>query len=440
MKRNPEGGFGPAKTLCKTLLACAAATGALAPPCPADCATAPRAEAARFPVTRVGAINWDCSVPSWTYFGAAATRSLGPEKYRDRTPFYAQATAPGKIEFRHRTLAEHERELRYAIAAGIDYFAYCWYDLNQPPGNLEKGKAAANADGHLQEITFARLAHAKSALREKLHLCAILVTCHPYSDDELTRLALEMREPWYEKIGNRPLVYFFTDRPEPAARLREICRKVGAADPYAVCMTGKPRADASRYAGFDALGSYACGVSATSHRDYTDRSLAANEARAKTGLPTIPHFALGWNPSPRVDNPVPWCRYGKGPWAPPATADDWLDAAQRLRDWIASHPAACPTGHVLAFAWNEFEEGGWICPTLKPDGSADTARVAAFARAVKTLKAPCAGPRGCGARRGGGRGALQPALHRAHGGAAGGRRLHPLVVKSPTCANGLGLI
>ena len=64
----------------------------------------------------------------------------------------------------------------------------------------------SDADGHLQEITFARLNHAKSILREKLHLCAILVTVHPYSDDELTRLALEMREPWYEKVGNRPLV------------------------------------------------------------------------------------------------------------------------------------------------------------------------------------------------------------------------------------------
>ena len=208
------------------------------------------------PVMRVGVINWDCSVPSWTYFGTAATRSLGPEKYRDRTPYYAEVVAPGKIEYRHRTLAEYEREMQYAIDAGIDYFAYCWYDLH-PQATYTDAVKPSDADGHLQEITFARLNHAKSVLREKLHLCAILVTVHPYSDDELTRLALEMREPWYEKVGSRPLVYFFSIRPKPVARLREICRKLGVGDPYAVGMTGNPGTEAKRYACFDALSCYA---------------------------------------------------------------------------------------------------------------------------------------------------------------------------------------
>lgn len=338
------------------------------------------------PVMRVGVINWDCSVPSWTYFGTAATRSLGPEKYRDRTPYYAEVVAPGKIEYRHRTLAEYEREMQYAIDAGIDYFAYCWYDLH-PQATYTDAVKPSDADGHLQEITFARLNHAKSALREKLHLCAILVTVHPYSDDELTRLALEMRELWYEKVGDRPLVYFFSIRPEPVARLREICRKLGVGDPYAVGMTGNPGTDAKRYACFDALSCYACTASATSPAEFTDRSLAANEARARIGKSVIPHFPLGWDPSPREENPVPWTTYKKGPWAPTATADDWLASARRLRQWITDHADSCPTGHVLAFAWNEFEEGGWICPTWLPDGRVDASRVRAFAQAVKVLKA-----------------------------------------------------
>ena len=37
-------------------------------------------------------------------------------------------------------------------------------------------------------------------------------------------------------------------------------------------------------------------------------------------------------------------------------------------------------------AWNEFEEGGWICPTLGKDGKPDTWRIEAFRAAVDVLK------------------------------------------------------
>jgi predicted metal-binding transcription factor (methanogenesis marker protein 9) len=35
---------------------------------------------------RVGAVNWDCSLSSDTYFGSFQTRTLSPEKYRRWTP------------------------------------------------------------------------------------------------------------------------------------------------------------------------------------------------------------------------------------------------------------------------------------------------------------------------------------------------------------------
>jgi hypothetical protein len=47
----------------------------------------------------------------------------------------------------------------------------------------------------------------------------------------------------------------------------------------------------------------------------------------------------------------------------------------------------CPTGHVISFAWNEFEEGGWICPNIGADGNPDTTRVASFRAVVEALKA-----------------------------------------------------
>ena len=331
-------------------------------------------------ISRVGAINWDCSVPSYTFFGKAATHSLGPEKYRDRTPYYAQVVAPGKIDFRYRTLAEYEVELQHAIDAGIDYFAYCWYDLNPPEGDTS---ACA---GKLQEITFARLNHVKSALRDRIRLCAILVTGHPYSDQALRSLALEMREPWYEKVGDRPLVFVFW-KPVPIARLRKLCRQVGAGDPYVVAMIGDVAPDRpEEYEGADALSAYGCTESAKSYAELAAKSIAWHDNRRKAGYSVMPHFETGWDPSPRVERPVPWGKYDDVPWAPPATAEEWAEGARGLRRWIDANPSACPTGHVLAFAWNEFEEGGWICPNLGKDGKADVSRVKAFRRVVEILK------------------------------------------------------
>ena len=355
--------------------------------------------AATVPVTRVGVVNWDCSVPSTTFFGGNVTRVLGPEKWRDRTPYYAETVGKDRIEYRLRSVAEYEREMRYAIDAGIDYFAYCWYDRKpQPP--ISKNKYAQAGDGHLQELVRARLNHVQSPLREKLHLCAILVTSHGYSDEELVALATEMKNPWYEKAEGRPLVYMFASA-SLAGRLREICRKEGAPDPYVVAMICEPPAAcASSIAGADAVSCYACTEPAGDVGNYVNMSVMWNAIRATAGLPVVPHFATGWDPRPRMETRVPWACYPDKPWAPKLSAADWLDEAVKLRRWIERNPKACPTGHVMAFAWNEFEEGGWICPTLGAAGNRpetgrlrgaeerlDMTRVRAFKAVVDTLKA-----------------------------------------------------
>ena len=337
-------------------------------------------------ITRVGAVNWDCSVPSWTFFGKASTNVLGPEKYRDRTPYFAKEIDDDKIEYSYRTLAEYERELQYAIDAGIDYFAYCWYDQAPQPA-IRKGRGAA-ADGHLQEITKARLNHAKSVLRDKIHLCAILVTTHAYSDEELTALALEMREPWYEKAMGRPLVYMFPGSATLSPRLKDLCKKLSVAEPYVVAMVCEPPSeDPMAYANADAISAYACTEPGPDPAAYCDMAVLWNGIRATSKLPVVPHFSTGWNPTPRMEIPTPWTYYPNKPWAPKLSEENWLDQARKLRAWTERNERICPTGHVMAFAWNEFEEGGWICPNLGKDGKPDVSRVNSFRKVVETLKA-----------------------------------------------------
>ena len=75
------------------------------------------------PRTVVGVVNWDCSLPSSTWFGHYATTSLSPAHFRHCTPFYADVKAPDRIDYHWRSIEEYEREMQYAIDAGIDYFA-----------------------------------------------------------------------------------------------------------------------------------------------------------------------------------------------------------------------------------------------------------------------------------------------------------------------------
>ena len=338
---------------------------------------------------RVGAVDWDCAVPRGTYFGNATANSLGPEHWRDRTPYYAKVLGKDKINIPYRTLAEYEVELQYAIDAGLDYLAYCWYDRN--PNQTPDPEHACSACGHLQEITYERLMHAKSVLREKIHLCAILVAAHPYSDVELTDLALEMREPWYEKVGDRPLVYYgFTQKGDVAQRLRKICRKVGAADPYVVFMNNDPKTIARLGAekAVDAACSYAQACSG-SFREMVDMMLERNSKRASSGLPVVPHLTTGWDGRPRIEHPTPWTKGGYNPtWTYDSAKneEEFVLAATKLKAWMKENAAACPTDHVLAFAWNEFEEGGWICPNIGADGKPDTRRVTWFRAASDILK------------------------------------------------------
>ena len=41
---------------------------------------------------------------------------------------------------------------------------------------------------------------------------------------------------------------------------------------------------------------------------------------------------------------------------------------------------------ILTFAWNEFEEGAWICPTYDDDLNIDSSRVKVFSEMVKNWK------------------------------------------------------
>ena len=48
-----------------------------------------------------------------------------------------------------------------------------------------------------------------------------------------------------------------------------------------------------------------------------------------------------------------------------------------------ANPEVCPARTVIIYAWNEHDEGGWLCPTWSPDGRPDRRRLEAIRKVLK---------------------------------------------------------
>ena len=330
---------------------------------------------------KIGVINWDACLPGDTYYGGYAARSLSPAEFHYRLPYYAHVV-DGAAVFPERTQADFDRELTYAINAGIDYFAYCRYTssvLEHPQDEVERTAG-------WRELNHACRMHRNSALRDRIGYCLILRPSK-MNDSDFAALPEEMAADCYVKMDGRPLVYFFggdkRDLYEGRVRLRAVMERAGAPEPYMVAMLGGTGEDAELA---DALSMYAIAPSDCGSYDaLVQRTIERNLSRtaAGRGLPIVPLFSTGWNPKPRILSPVPWTSYENGEFSE-AQPTEIADAFSAFL--TAMQAAKISTEHILTFAWNEFEEGGWLCPTLGQDGQLDTRRLDAFAMAVRNAK------------------------------------------------------
>jgi hypothetical protein len=46
--------------------------------------------------------------------------------------------------------------------------------------------------------------------------------------------------------------------------------------------------------------------------------------------------------------------------------------------WTQANRDLNPANAIIIYGWNENDEGGWLIPTLKADGSADDSRIQAL--------------------------------------------------------------
>ena len=338
---------------------------------------------------RIGVVNWDCSLPPNTFFGSYFAKTLSFKKWRSRTPYYADVLSEDNVCCHYRTAQEFDQELEYAIAAKIDYFAYVWHSDNR--------NAVRRADlptsvthPHVWTQDHARKLHQQSALAQRIKLCAIILSSQPYIPEDFQSMAQAMKQPYYETVNGRPLVYVFGGyRLDVIEQLRTFPKQYGTEDPYIVFMNNGVKSENGDYSKADAVSAYACEnkEDIDTYAELIDILLAQNQNRLKYNVNCIPLFTVGWDPTPRIETPIPWYSYPKKRYAKDPTPEELEQGALRLAEWMRENRGRMAVDHVLTFAWNEFEEGAYLCPTLNPDDSANTDRVECFARIVDIFNA-----------------------------------------------------
>ena len=320
--------------------------------------------------TAVGAIRWD----AWS--GCAVTaqveRTLGPEKYRDRLPWFAEVLDSTRVRINDDVQEIIDREIRYAADAGLDYWAFVLY----PETN---------------GMSRALRRYLDSELRSKLNFCVILHNNIGVSDREWTkereRVIALLKEPGYQKTAaGRPLVYYLSQRNERFQELREAVAQEGL-NPYYVYLGWDPVADYRKQKpkGFDAVSAYADGPVVDTFAELVQHVENKWRQSVTTDIRYIPLVSTGWDKQPRKENPVSWeldhdyHKQAKFPsQAKPAEIAQHLARALRVVDL---YPTVCEARAILIYAWNEYDEGGWLAPTWRKSGNPDTSRLTAI-RAV----------------------------------------------------------
>ncbi len=311
----------------------------------------------RSETTSVGAIRWDA------WYGhngdpqsvvSQVEKTLSPAKYHFRAPFFSSVTDEGKIEIQPYTQEIFDKEMEYAIGAGIDYFAYCWYD---------------------SDMKAARVFHTQSKYRDKVKMCCMMdgnAIGQSYAHKEMETL---LKQSYYMTVlDGRPLMYYFGNNDNLASiaadikYYRELAEKIGVKPPYAVVMN-RSAADSLSICG-DAVGSYAMSLSdGKSFKELTDYSHDRWESWRTGGSQLVPLVSFGWHNLPRYENPVKWTTSNAQSYVQYGTDTELREALEYALEYMQKPGVDIMTmaNTVLIYAWNEHDEGGWICPTIEVD-------------------------------------------------------------------------
>ncbi len=320
----------------------------------------------RLPI--VGAIRWD----GWFYDTSnlvtqIVQKTLAPKEFHDRLPFFAKEVSNDSVYINGSAQEVMDQEIAYARAADLDYWAFVLY---LPGEGLSLAMENYLKSAHRRDINF-------SIITEQGRI-------NPANRVYLNYITRLLQEPGFQLVdGGRPLWYLgfidsasvrknwgsFRNMKNGLDSIRSVVMKSGRKNPYLVIMDfnaslGKKWSDSL---GGDAISSYAANNNSTKapyHKLTEQAEIFWNECLA-THAQVIPILMAGWSPKPRLDYPNVWTHfYPKDSYYSNASAPEFGQHVRQGLQWLQKNQSSAAAQCVLIYAWNEYDEGGWICPTL----------------------------------------------------------------------------
>jgi hypothetical protein len=312
----------------------------------------------------VGAIRWDAWIgPAPGYdVGLQVERSLGPQRWHTRLPFFAEELSATEVRIRANTQLVMDQEIAYAHRAGLDYWAFVMYPRDNP--QTHGGIDLYLRSLHKRDVNF-----------------AMIVQSYTFGDKDIARLIDYFRQSNYQKVaGGRPLLFLAGPQkvddpswPNIKDRIEQLRDEAASAQlkrPYIVHLWGWDGAkDVINWLKLDAMGAYSLnfGDRGASYVTLASKAQAKWDEWRATGVKVCPLVTTGWDRRPRVEHPVSWEK------PDPADSIEFYyetptraELAAHLRaalDWCAKYQSA-DSGVVLIYGWNEIDEGGWLVPSL----------------------------------------------------------------------------
>lgn len=329
----------------------------------------------------IGAIRWG----AWNGDTSSATTAysemlwtLRPAKWADRYPFFAVTNVLGELDSIDGSSQEVvDREIDYAWRAGLDYWAFLNY--------------GAHTHSESMMIPFGRY-HA-SLFKHKLKFCMVFVDLpqslpqwYDYVDGSV---ASWLSDPQYQRAPDgRPLFFIFPadifvqqygsgeNGKGAIDYLRQRSESMGAGNPFIVAMHWDVAVMKSvvEQLGLDAMSAYSAhdGGQAAQEQSYATL-MTQNEQRwyswKAAGTQVIPTVNAGWDNRPIDERPASWYPPSEDPWFAESSPAEFAANSRKAVSFCRRYPATCEAETVVIYAWNEFAEGGYICPTLKGGSS-----------------------------------------------------------------------
>lgn len=332
----------------------------------------------------LGAIRWDAWHGDASEVGLLVEKTLAPKHWHHRLPFFGRVTGENAVEVRGHTQEIMDREIDYAHAVGLDYWAFVIY----PEDNA---------------LSLGLKYYLSSEKKDKIRFCLNLQGGWESRGgpadwpEKVSRYVRYFLEPSYQTVLNgRPLFFLYSveglvgsgrfetweDARAAFDALRDATRAAGLPNPYIVAQGWSPETlkNQMETLGLDAIGAYAstAGAKAATYADLARHTETWWDAFKAAGVPVVPLATAGWDMRPRVETPVPWVEGGDiEQYYEAPTPGELAAHISKALAWCREHPDTAEAQAVLIYAWNEFDEGGWLCPTLEEG----TARLDAIKKA-----------------------------------------------------------